>query len=153
MRAIPALSERDLARFWAKVDRSGEHWLWTGSPNTDGYGVFRIGGRQGQDFKAHRIMWLLTYGDQPPNCVLHRCDTPLCVTPACLFDGSRADNNADRDQKGRQARGERHGRAKLTEADVLAIRARSHEPQRVLATEFGVSRSRISRIVNYKEWR
>jgi transcriptional regulator with XRE-family HTH domain len=57
--------------------------------------------------------------------------------------------------KGRQARGERQGHAKLTQAQVEAIRLRyaDGEPQRVLAEEFGVRASAISRIVNGKRWK
>ena len=31
-------------RFWAKVDRSGDCWLWQGSRYTNGYGYFHVGG-------------------------------------------------------------------------------------------------------------
>jgi hypothetical protein len=38
--------ERTLAeRFWEKVDRSGDCWLWTGCRTPDGYGLIRISGQ------------------------------------------------------------------------------------------------------------
>ena len=45
-------------RFWAKVDKSGDCWLFTGA-GQHGYGVFSIGG---QPFKAHRVAYALSGG-------------------------------------------------------------------------------------------
>jgi hypothetical protein len=61
---------------------------------------------------------------------------------------------ADRDAKGRQARqlGAGNGWAKLTDADVLAIRAAKGCLQRELAEQYGVSRGHISFIRTGKKW-
>lgn len=40
--------------------------------------------------------------------VCHKCDTPACVNPDHLFVGTNADNVADRDKKGRVAKGPAH---------------------------------------------
>lgn len=48
--------------------------------------------------------------------------------------------------------GEAHHRAKLVEADVLAIRTAS-EPQHVLAARYGVSRGLIGQIRRRRVWR
>lgn len=92
--------------FWSKVDRSapGGCWLWKQAPIANGYGRTTVGYRR---VLAHRLAWELTHGAIPDGlCVLHRCDVRLCVNPAHLFLGI-ADNNADRDAKGRGAN--RHG--------------------------------------------
>lgn len=78
--------------------------LWTSAfVNRGGYGVFRFAG--GLKL-AHRASYELAKGAIPPGmCVLHSCDTPLCINPDHLRVGTRADNAADRDAKARTARG------------------------------------------------
>lgn len=51
--------------------------------------------------------------------------------------------------------GSRNGHAKLTEADVREIRrrARDGELHRIIAADYGVSRSRITTIANGRDWR
>lgn len=53
-----------------------------------------------------------------------------------------------------KARGTRNGNAKLTAADVLAIRARvvSGETQRAVADEFCVQQAAVGKIVRRERW-
>ncbi|MYR75142.1 MULTISPECIES: HNH endonuclease [unclassified Streptomyces] len=144
-------------RFWAKVDKRSpdECWEWTAALNEHGYGVMRPEGqRTGPTIKAHRVSVLLDGRAPEGLCVLHRCDNPPCVNPSHLFLGTKADNAADRDAKGRGNTGEVNGQARLTVAQVLQIRARAAagELQRVLAAEYGISRPTVSRIVNGHGW-
>lgn len=108
------------SRFWAKVDRQGPTpahrpdlgpcWVWTARLSPDGYGQFRVGGMDSPNARAHRVSWIFAHGPIPDGLwVLHHCDEPTCVRPDHLFIGTHKDNVADRDRKGRQARGERHG--------------------------------------------
>lgn len=95
-------------RFWEKVDKSGECWLWTGAhlPPPRCYGKFKVSAAGGY---AHRYSWLLHFGDIPNGLeVCHTCDNGLCVNPAHLWLGTHADNMADRDTKGRTHRGPQH---------------------------------------------
>lgn len=66
---------------------------------------------------------------------------------------TKADNNRYSAARGVHA-GERHGMAKLAEADVLRIRSLAARgvPQKELASEYGVWPSAISKIVNGKLW-
>lgn len=140
------------ARFWAKVDRSGDCWLFA-TLGTDGYGKFWLNGRS---VHASRVAYELTCGAVPAGLdVLHRCDTPACVNPAHLFPGTPQDNVTDMLAKGRKAVGERSGLAKLDATAVLAIRARhaAGAPQVVLAREYGVTTSAIFSIVHRVSWR
>lgn len=92
-------------RFWAKVDKSGACWLWTGNVfGSLGYGGFamkRPDGQYGPAY-AHRVAWELTHGPIPDNQhVLHACDVPRCVNPAHLFLGTHRDNMQDASAKQR----------------------------------------------------
>lgn len=159
-----AMDEEAKARFMSKVDIGGptvSHvanlepcWLWTALTNSDGYGRMRVGGRP---LLAHRISWKIHNGPIPAGmCILHRCDTPACVNPAHLFLGTQLDNIRDRDAKKRHVStpGEQHGRAKLTEAQVLAIRAEyaTGAKQASLAERFCMSVPTISKIVRRETW-
>jgi endogenous inhibitor of DNA gyrase (YacG/DUF329 family) len=93
------------ARFWARVAKSEDCWLWQGPLLRDGYGQVSTNGRPKP---AHRISWEAADGPIPTGLyVLHRCDTPACVRPEHLFLGTAADNYADSRAKGRNTRGPR----------------------------------------------
>src|SRR4029077_1183882 len=71
-------------RFWARVDTSGDCWIWTGKVNpVTGYGAFSLGQR-GKTTGAHRYSMELT--DDPPGAryVDHQCRVRTCVNPAHL---------------------------------------------------------------------
>ena len=144
-----------MQRFWNKVNTAGPNgcWTWTAGCTRKGYGVFKL---DGATEMAHRTSWMFEHGPIPDGLfVLHHCDNPPCVNPDHLRLGTHADNMRDRNEKGRAASnpqpGESHGRAKLTEADVLAIRADSRT-HRAIAAEYGVSRRQISYVKNRKLW-
>jgi hypothetical protein len=86
--------------------------------------------------------------------VCHRCDNPRCVRPEHLFLGTPLDNTRDCVAKGRIARGERSGRARLSAAQVYEIRSRHlrGEPLRALGRAFGVDHKTIKRAVDGKTW-
>ncbi len=100
---------------------------------------------------AHRLAWLIFYGPIPKGkWVLHKCDNPPCCNPAHLFLGTTQDNTADRDAKGRTAKGERSGNAKLTDAQVRAIRSNYDGKvgsQQRLAKKHAVSTDYVLKIV------
>lgn len=142
-------------RFWSKIDKSGECWIWTAGRETNGYGRFDA---PGLPRRAHRTAWVLTYGDIPDGLhCLHHCDTPLCCNVSHLFLGTPADNVQDMINKGRKnpAIGERSGNSKLTEAEVKEIRELYFTKQCgvvELAKRFGVSRVTIRQIYTRKVW-
>lgn len=142
-----------VAVFWSRVDvrEPGDCWLWKGGvfkPN--GYGAFRY---DGKTQSAHRFAAILRYGTIPRGLVVcHRCDVPSCVNPEHLFLGTYTDNMQDAAQKGRMAHGARANGARLTEADIVAIRASPLTCER-LAEHYGVDGSNISCIRRRKTWK
>lgn len=65
---------------------------------------------------------------------------------------TRSGNHADKNAHGTACVGERHGRRKLSLAQVVQIRA-AQEPPKVLAQRFGVGLAQISRIRSGGNWR
>lgn len=140
-------------RFHAQYDRGPTCWDWTGAVGGDGYGVLKVDGRQ---VRAHRHSYELHCGPVPDGMlVMHRCDRPVCVNPAHLVVGTPAENAQDSARKARRPRGARNPAAKLTEGQVLALRAEyagGGISQRALAARYGVSPALVSYIVTRKWW-
>ena len=79
-------------RFWAKVERVGQCWVWTGARNRMGYGDFYIGGAKGHD-APHRVAYYALVGRVPAGQELdHLCRRPSCVNPAHLEPVTHAEN-------------------------------------------------------------
>jgi hypothetical protein len=146
-------------RFWAKVQigKPDECWNWQAATCQHGYGRFAFGPRLDS---AHRIAMCIVKGSVPEGlCVLHKCDNPACVNPDHLFFGTKKENTHDMVAKGRgnggSMKGSRNPSSKLTEAQVLSIRAR-YKPricsERMLAAEFGVSGQAIHQVLKRKKW-
>jgi hypothetical protein len=69
------------ARFWTKVDKSGDCWEWTAS-RIDGYGQFRIGGGGSRNVKSHLVAYTWANGPVPSGMVIdHLCRNRACVNP------------------------------------------------------------------------
>src|ERR1017187_2812252 len=143
-------------RFERHVDRTGTCHLWTGAPDSHGYGRFYAGPGRGT-IPAHVFAWEQANGRRvrPGMDVCHHCDTPPCVTPKCLFEGTRSENVQDMLAKVRGVQGEAAPWHILTEKQVIEIRVRyaAGEPSTLLAAEYGVSRATIGNIVRGERWR
>jgi hypothetical protein len=133
-----------------EMDSEADCWIWTAGKFPNGYGnIWHNGTNRG----AHCVSYELYRGPIPAGMyVCHHCDNPACVNPHHLFLGTPADNMADRDTKGRQARGPAHGLAKLTEADIQAIRNAGNISNMELAQQYGVHNATISCIRLGKTW-
>ena len=75
----------ETARFWAKVDRQDDHWIWIGakvgnkiSPHIK-YGHFYSNSKM---VPAHRYSYELVHGPIPTGYTVdHLCHVTLCVNP------------------------------------------------------------------------
>ncbi len=157
--------------FWSKVNKTEDCWLWTGVVLTDGYGGWGIKhNKHHYSYRVHRISYSLTNNISIPSNILvcHKCDNSLCVNPDHLFLGTPADNSADMVAKGRSgkgrkkistscARGEKHGRAKLTATEIQKIRTIALQPDRPsykqIGQQFGINQSHVYNIIKRKVWK
>jgi DNA-directed RNA polymerase, sigma subunit (sigma70/sigma32) len=142
------------SHFWAKVDRQGEDacWPWTATVGSDGYGHFRIGGRKGRVYTAHRVAYALDKGDPAQAHVLHACDFPLCCNPKHLTPGTHLQNMEEmvKRQRNRTPR-VGNGFDKLGDLVRDEIRQRFAEGETnksALAREYGVTATRVRQIIN-----
>jgi hypothetical protein len=76
----------------------------------------------------------------------------LCHELSNLCWGTRVEDSADKVRDGTDNRGEKNPSAKLTEQDVLDIRA-SDMTRQQLADKYGVSYQQINDIINRKKWK
>ncbi len=148
-------------RFWEKVNKTEYCWEWMGAYNYFGYG--RIWVKEGR-IRAHRLSWELHFGAIPPGLVVcHKCDNPKCVNPDHLFLGTQKENLMDAFNKGRRSaigppshsmKGDTHPLAKLTTADVVAIKValKSGISASQLAHRFNVAYNTIDHIKHGYRW-
>jgi hypothetical protein len=160
-------------RFWSKIKNSSwsSCWPWLAGTDKDGYGNFEI--RRNGEFtcmQAHRIVWEVWRGPIPSGmCVCHHCDNRACCNPLHLFVDTNSGNMEDRDSKGRQAKGKRHGlygnghlvageksgMHKFTWSDIPMVRllAAVGASYPFIAKRYGVTSQAVRPIVIGKAWK
>ncbi len=176
------LSAADIRRFWNRLKKGKprECWLWGGKTTRSGYGITTTGGFSVRAHRvSYRLHYGVNPGAM---LVCHKCDTRLCCNPHHLFLGTSQDNSTDQIRKGKstagdrnpsrtrperlargdrngarthpetRARGERVGIAKLTAADVIAIRA-STLSNVVLGRQYGMDNSSIGDARTGRTWK
>lgn len=78
-------------RFWSKVNKTSECWIWTGVTNDGGYGLFS---HQGKNERAHRFAWSLSVGEIPGGLQIdHKCRNRMCVNPSHLRPATNKQNS------------------------------------------------------------
>jgi len=79
------VDEATVSRFWAKVVKTNNCWLWTAGQSVDGYARFSIDKPKHTSFAAHRVAYELLVGPIPDGLSLdHLCRNILCVNPEHL---------------------------------------------------------------------
>lgn len=129
--------------------------IWQRAIGNHGYGVL-YSGKKLQT--AHRFAYERVRGRTELQ-VLHKCDVRACVNEQHLFAGTSLDNTQDCIRKGRFRPGihlgENNTTSKLTEKEVLTIRARvvAGETQTSVAKNFGLHKTNVQCICARKTWR
>lgn len=116
---------KHISAYWERVNKNGpmpqgEHyvgmgacWQWTRPAGTGGYGKMRIGRWH---IAAHKVAYLLTYGEVPPDMVVaHLCDNKMCCNPEHLEACTPGKNTRDAVVRGQFPTGDRSGPRKHPE--------------------------------------
>ena len=131
---------------------------WSKSLGHNGYGITT---RNNKTYRAHRLVYCdyhgIDHSDIKGMVVRHTCDNRKCINPEHLVIGTHQDNMDDMKKRNRTAKGEAHGRAKLSEVDIKTIRDRYIRGSKVhgllaIAKDFGVAFQTVSKIVNRHRW-
>ena len=121
-------------RIWEKIDKSGEHWIWKGSRNREGYPNIKV---EGKHIPFHKILF-------PGEITSFSCGRKDCLRH--LQEGRRPNPPVGEDVLGH----------KLNEADVREIRKLSDGGWgiRKIQRQFNqVSLTTIRKIVKREDWR
>ena len=104
--------------------------------------------RGGIIYSINRLVCGFTFGlvyDDKNWVTRHKCGNKKCIRVEHLIPARHVDCIRDAMSYRKHAAGERHGMVKLTDADVVAIRADTRS-NLLTATAFGVSRAHVARI-------
>jgi hypothetical protein len=128
--------------------------IWAFARNHMGYGHVDF---SGVHMTAHRAMCILVHGEPVGEDMhaAHSCRGGYdgCVNPTHLRWDTRAGNFADKLIDGTDNRGEKHGCAKITQSDVLEIRAlRGKMTQRDIAEIFEISPAYVCALQARRTW-
>ena len=131
---------------------------WSKGLTHNGYGLTT---RNNKTYRAHRLVYCdyhnIDHSDIKGQVVRHTCDNRKCINPEHLVIGTHQDNMDDRAVRNRTAKGEAHGRAKLSEVDIKTIRNRYIRGSKehgllAIAKDFGVTKPTVSNIINRHNW-
>lgn len=126
---------------------------WPYGNNGYGYGNVWI---DGANEYVHVVAATIKHGQKPTpkHEVAHSCNHRACINPKHLRWATRSENFMDKVGHDTHNRGERHARVKLTEKQVLEIRALLSQgmPEKEVAELYDVSRSCVCFIKHRRNW-
>ena len=170
-------------KFWSRVKKSNGCWEWIGLILNTGYGQISWKGKDWSAHRVAWI--LTNGEIPPGLYICHKCDNRKCVRPDHLFAGTQRENIDDMVAKGRSlkgdrnparrhpermprgenhglrknpmraARGTKNGNSRLSEADVLSLRAdrKLGLTYDALASKYEIDRTTVMQIARRITWR
>jgi len=99
----------------------------------------------------HRVVCERAHGPSNGLCAAHSCGTKACINPRHIRWATYRENNVERRDHGRMPFGEGHGRAKLTDTQVLAI-LKDPRSLNTIARAYGVSKRAVLFIKQGVTW-
>lgn len=116
------------------------------APNKNGYPQVHLVGPAGKRWvEVHRLVWEVFMGPVPPGMVVRHANDPDPMNNELgnLAVGTQGENCRDKERHGTAQKGEKHPRAKLTEAQVAEAKMKRSAGAtiRSLAKEHGVHQS------------
>jgi hypothetical protein len=137
-------------RYWILTETSNievDCWMWTGDIDGDGYPRTQ---KDKVNIRMHVFACSLLNGPQPDGMyALHGCDIRRCVNPNHLYWGTAELNRRESLAMGTAPRGQSHGQAKVSDADVLAI-IRDTRTGREIAKDYNISQATVWKYKNKK---
>lgn len=114
-------------------------WIWTKALTPDGYGQ---AWRYGRVLPAHRAIYEEYHGPIGELTLHHLCGQYACVNPDHMQPLAREAHNG----------GEGHGKLSRDDAEAIRARLREGERPKLIASEYGISRSLVSMIGSGQRW-
>ncbi len=136
--------------FYDMLEPNGDCLEWTGLKTSKGYGLTSAYDKL---WRTHRLALHLEGIDVTGHHVLHSCDNPRCCNPEHLRTGTAVENSADMTSRRRNPIGEDRHNAKLTEQQVIEIRAISGMRRVDIGKRYGIARGTVNDIVNRRSWK
>lgn len=122
---------------------------WPHAVSADGRGRMTMGGRT---IQPHVVACVASCGPRPEGMeASHLCGNGRCINPRHLLWETHPENCRRRRYHGTQPAGETHGMARLTTAQVAAIRA-DVRLQREIGDAYGITQQQVSNIKRRKRW-
>jgi hypothetical protein len=127
--------------------------IWQRAKVSGGYAQLKY---EQKNVAVHRFVWQLFNGPIPETLVVrHSCHIRACINIEHLSIGTSADNNHDTVQAGRQAKGSKNGKTKLSEEAIIDIRQRLNAGNTLanIGALYGVTSVTIYKIKSGRTWR
>lgn len=143
--------EKAFYRVLLRTSINGDCLEFNGNTGSCGYGMIKMNSEPTAKM-VHRFMYEMLVGKIPKGMyACHKCDNRICWNPKHIFIGTAKDNMVDMHIKGRSflTTGMKNGNCKVTTEQVEAIR-KDTRSLRVIANEYGLVKSTVSEIKNYK---